>query len=127
MTNYLVGDYLIRIKNAARAGIKIVETDSSKFAVKVAETLKKMRVLDAVEVRDGKLISTLAYHKKEPMLMDLKLVSKPGLRRYVTFEEMKKRKRRNASELILSTSAGVMTSAEAGKQNLGGEVIAEVW
>ncbi len=127
MTNYRVGDYLIQIKNAARARRKTVEVESTKFLVKVSEVLKKMQVLDSSEVVDGKLISTLTYHKKEPMLIDLKLVSKPGLRRYVSQDDMKKRKRRNATELILSTSSGVMTGQEAAKKSLGGEVIAEVW
>lgn len=127
MNNYPVGDYLIRVKNAARAGRRETIVDNTKFIQKVAETLKKMQVLESIEIKDGKLISNLNYHKKEPMLIDLKLVSKPGLRKYVTYEDMGTRKRRNSTELVLSTSQGVMSSSEAGKKRLGGEVIAEVW
>jgi small subunit ribosomal protein S8 len=127
MNNYPVGDYLIRIKNAARAGRREAVVQNSKFIQKVAEALKKMQVLQAIETKDGMLISTLSYHKKEPMLIDLKLVSKPGLRKYITYEDMGTRKRRNSTELVLSTSHGVMSSSEAGKKRLGGEVIAEVW
>jgi len=127
MTNYPVGDYLIRIKNAARAKQREVEAPPSKFLLSVGQALKKVGVLEEVSQKDGVLVSRLAYHKKQPMLIDLKLVSSPGLRRYMSVDEIMGRKRRNASVLILSTPSGVMSSTEALKKNLGGEVIAEVW
>jgi small subunit ribosomal protein S8 len=127
MTNYPVGDYLIRIKNAARAERREVEMPTSKFTVSVAKALKKMGILEGHTEKDGVLVSQIAYHRKKPVLIDLKLVSKPGLRRYMNIDEVKTRKRRNASVLVLSTPAGVMGSKEAIKKNIGGEVIAEIW
>ena len=63
--------------------------------------------------------------KKElKVLLDLKLVSTPGLRIYMGVEELEKI--RKPSILILSTSKGVMSSREALKVRLGGEVIVEV-
>ena len=127
MTNYPVGDYLIRIKNAARAERREVETSSSKYLVAVATALKKLGVLESSVVTDGVLTSSLAYHKKKPVLMDLTLMSTPGLRKYMSVDEIATRKRRNASVLILSTPDGILSSTEALKKKVGGEAIAEIW
>ncbi len=127
MVNYPVGDYLIQIKNAAKAGRKEVVVKNSKFIKSVADALVRIRIIDAVEIKEDFLVSRLSYHKKEPVLVDLKLISKPGIRRYMNVEELSLRKRRNASKLIVSTPLGVMSSAEALKKNVGGEIIAEVW
>src|SRR3990167_429922 len=111
MTNYPVGDFLIRIKNAAKAGHKDVVVDSTGL-IKAVEKAKKLTL-------------RLTYKKKEPLLIDLKLVSKPGLRVYMSRDELQKRRR--SSILILTTPLGVMSSAKALKKGVGGEVIAEVW
>lgn len=127
MTNYPIGDFLIQIKNAARAGRKEVVTDTSKLKVAVANVLKEEKLLDEVKV-DGKTLSVrLTFHKKEAMLMDIKLVSKPGLRKYMSVDEVMGRRRRQASFLIISTPKGVMSSDKAMKQKTAGEVIAEIW
>lgn len=127
MTNYPVGDYLIRIKNAARAGRREIVVEKSKFVEAVGKALVKVKVLESVEAHDGNLVSQLAYHRKAPVLLDLRLVSKPGLRIYMSVDELSLRKRRNASKLLLSTPAGIMGSDEALKKNIGGEVIVEIW
>ncbi|KKS81021.1 MAG: 30S ribosomal protein S8 [Candidatus Woesebacteria bacterium GW2011_GWC1_43_10b] len=124
IVNYPVGDFFIRIKNAARAGHKEVVLPSTKFIKEIAKTLKKEGFLDSVSQDKGNLKISLAYRKKEPIIMDIKLISKPGLRRYVSADEISKR--RGASILILSTSKGVLSSQDALKARVGGEVIAEV-
>ncbi len=123
--NYPVGDFLIRIKNTVLASNREFDVASTKFIKQVAKVLEKARYLEKVEEKDGRLTIRLAYHKKEPVLMDIKLVSKPGLRVYMAADELEKKK--GPSVYILSTSKGVMTSREAIKHRLGGEVIAEVW
>ena len=127
MTNYPIGDYLIRLKNACMAENKVVSVDSSKLIASVAEILKKEGFLSDIALEDGILKSTLAFHKKSPLMIDLKLVSKPGLRVYRTFNDLKKRKRRRVSTLIISTNKGVMSSDDAIKAGVGGEVLAEIW
>ena len=127
MTNYPVGDYLIRIKNAARAGRREVVVKNARFVESVGKALVKAKILESVEASEGVLTSRLAYHKKAPTLLDLKLVSKPGLRIYMGLDELSTRKRRNASRLLLSTPEGILNSDEARKKGVGGEVIAEVW
>lgn len=123
-TNYPVGDFLVSLKNAAQAGQKVVELDGAKFLKSVALALKEAGYLDSVEVEDGKLKSSLAYRKKEPLLMDIKLVSKPGLRIYMGADDLAEKK--GPFSFIVSTSKGVMMSDDAVKKRLGGEVLAKV-
>lgn len=127
MNNYPVGDYLIQIKNAARGGRREVRVRKTRFIEAISEALVKMNILESYEILDGFLTCRLSYHRKAPRLINLALVSKPGLRRYMSVEAMQGRKRRNASVLLLSTPLGVMSSKEAIKKGVGGEVIAEVW
>ena len=123
--NYSIGDFLTRIKNAALAGKKEIEVDNTKFIENIAKVLKKEGILTEVKKKDGKLMAKLAYRKKEPILINLKLVSKPGLRIYMGADELSVI--RKPSFLVLSTPKGIMTSREAIKQRMGGEVIVEIW
>ncbi len=126
MTNYRVGDYLIQVKNAARAKKHEIIVDSTKMIKAISEVLKKEKVIDSFEEKDGKLIVKIAFRKKEPILFDLKLVSKPGLRIYKNAEEIMKRKDKSSS-FILSTSKGIISSEDVIKLKVGGELIAEIY
>ncbi len=123
-TNYTVGDFLITIKNAALANKKTVEVKESKMTKAVAEALLKLGFLSSVEPKDDLLFVSLAYKKKAPILSDIKLVSKPSLRVYWDLKKLKEY--RSPAVLLLSTSKGILSSKEALKEGLGGEVIAEV-
>jgi len=123
--NYSIGDFLIRIKNTALARRKEMKVDNTKLIENVAKVLKKEGILTEVKKKDGKLVVKLAYRKKEPILIDLRLVSKPGLRIYMGADELSAI--RKPSFLVLSTPKGIMTSREAIKQRIGGEVIVEIW
>ncbi len=125
MTNYPIGDFLIRVKNAAMAGGKDVEFQSNKLVFAVARVLEKSGYLGSVTNAKGKLSVTLAIKRKEPVIMDIKLVSKPGLRVYKNLDQLKDKK--GASTYIISTPKGVMSTKEAIKLGTGGEVIAEIW
>ena len=124
-SNYPVGDFLIRIKNAAMIGRKETSAGNTKLIQAVAESLKKLGYLDSVEVKDGKISVTLSYHQKKPILYDLKLVSKPGLRVYKNVDEIEAAK--GPFLLILSTNKGIMSSDQAVKERGGGEVLAKIW
>lgn len=124
MVNYPIGDFLIKIKNAALAGRSEVVMPYSKLVFKVAELLKKEKFLRDIKKNEGDLVVDLSYMKKQPVLVEMKLVSKPGRRVYKKVDELKKLK--GLLFYIISTPEGVMTSKEAIKKNLGGEVIAEI-
>lgn len=124
-TNYSLGDYLIRVKNASMVGQKSVTVQNLKLIASVAAVLKKEGYLSEVFKKDDLLTSELAFISKAPVLTNLKLVSKPGLRIYISARSLSQR--RSPSWLILSTSKGMLSSRAALKQNTGGEIIAEVW
>lgn len=124
MQNYPVGDFLIRIKNAALARGKEVEVYKSKFVKDVAKALKEEGFLDKVEEDRGKLKVTLAYAYKKPVVMDIKLISRPSLRVYKGSDELEKIKR--PTIFLISTSEGVISSKKAIKKRVGGEVLAEI-
>ena len=126
MVNYPLGDYLIQIKNIARAGKNEITVVSTKVIKSVSDVLKTEGFLESNKLEEGNLTSKLAIKNKQPVLFDLKLVSKPGLRIYKNFSEVKTRKDKS-SILILSTSKGIMSSTSAIKSRLGGEVIAEIY
>lgn len=125
LIGYPVGDFLIRLKNAAIAGHKEIESDNSKLISSVAACLKKASYLESMEVKGGKITVALAFRRKEPLLMDVKIVSKPGLRVYMGLEDVEKKK--GPSIMILSTPIGVVTAKDAIKSKVGGEVIAEIY
>lgn len=125
ITNYPVGDFLIRVKNVAMAKNKEVIVGSAKSLVAVSEALKRMGFVDNIKNEKGVLTVTLAFKDKKPRLMDLKLISKPGLRVYMGVEELESKK--SPSVYLVSTPKGVMSSLKAIKDRIGGEVIAEIW
>jgi small subunit ribosomal protein S8 len=122
--NYPVGDFLIQLKNAALARNQEVTVSNTKLIRAVADEMKRLGYLDKVEEKKGKLTAKLAFHKKEPLMNKVRLVSKPGLRIYVGADDLEKE--RGPSVFIISTPKGVMSSRKAIKERLGGEVIAEV-
>lgn len=126
MVTYLIGDSLIRIKNASLSRHKSVSVVNSKFVVAVVEALQRAGIVRDYEVAEDKRTVTvhIAYRKKEPVLMNLKLVSTPGLHLYMGAKELSDRKK--STSLILSTSKGVLTSKEAMKLGVGGEVLVEI-
>ncbi|OGM57956.1 30S ribosomal protein S8 [Candidatus Woesebacteria bacterium RIFCSPHIGHO2_12_FULL_46_16] len=124
MTNYPIGDFLIRIGNAAMAGKKEVSVASTKLIKETALALKKAGYLAEVEEKKGVLNVTLAIKSKKPVLLNIKLISRPGLRIYMGANDVGKK--RGPSRYLLTTPKGIMLSGEAIKANLGGEVIAEI-
>ena len=122
--NYPVGDFLIRIKNASIAGRKTVSVNKTSLIVDVAKTLVKLGFLQDMKV-DKKLVTVqIVYQNKKPLLTDIKLVSKPGLRIYKSADDLEKEKK--PTFIIITTSKGVLSKDEAIKMRVGGEVIAEI-
>jgi len=122
--NYPVGDFLIRLKNAGMAGKSVVSAKDSKLIRAVASALKKEGFIDEIKEEKGTITVKLSFRKKEPVLLDVKLVSKPGLRVYMNVEELIAKK--GPSIVVLSTPLGVVSGKDAIKKKVGGEVIAEV-
>lgn len=128
--NYSVSDMLIRIKNAALAGHKEVKIPYSKMNYSLSEILVKRGFIERIGVdkkKDKKeILIKFKFMKRKPVLGDLKIVSRPGLRAYVSKKKIP-RVLGGLGMAIISTSKGLMTAEEARIQGLGGELICEVW
>jgi len=124
-TNYPVGDFLIRVKNAAQAKNREVKGASGKKKVAIAKALVRAGFIEDVKAKDGILSLNLKFSHKSPVLMDIKLVSKPGKRVYYKLSDIEAKK--GPSTYFVSTPKGILTSKEAKKKGMGGEIIAEIW
>lgn len=124
VTNYSIGDFLIRLQNASMAKRKEVVAKSNKLIKASAETLKRAGMINEIKIDGSDIKVMLSYQKKEPVLERVQIVSKPGLRIYKTAAEIAENKK--PTFFLVSTPKGVLTSKEAIKENVGGEIIAEI-
>ena len=126
-----IADMLTRIRNGCQARKRSVDIPSSGFKKAVAEALLREKFIrDFKVVEDGKqgiLRVHLKYSKDgDSVIRGIRRISKPGLRRYVGAGEIP-RVRSNYGTAIISTPKGVLTSKEARRENVGGEVVCHVW
>jgi small subunit ribosomal protein S8 len=124
-----ISDFLTRFKNAARAGNEEFTAPYSKIKADIAHILKEEGYIWNYEVVTGKRTELKVKPKfvdGRSVLTDLKRVSKPGRRHYVGAGEIP-RVMSGLGISILSTSKGVMSSGSAKRQNLGGELLANIW
>lgn len=126
-----IGDMLTRIRNAG--SVKHVQTScpASKLKVAIAQVLSAEGFIGAVQTAEEgpkpNLILDLRYNDYGVCMIDgIRRVSKPGRRVYVGAAEVPTI-RNGLGMAILSTSKGVMCDRDARAQNVGGEVICEVW
>ena len=128
--NYIIGDFVIQLKNAALAHRKEVVAPYANLSKAVAQVLKKEGFVDAIteESVDGKrmLSVSLRYQRRKPAITDIDLVSKPSLRTYVGSSEIA-RKQGRSSTAILSTNVGILTGNDAIKKGVGGELLFKIW
>ena len=125
-----ISDFLIRFKNASRAGKEEFTAPFSKIKAEIARILKEEGYIWSYEVdTEGDFPSIrvkVRYIDGTPALTDLKKESKPGRRRYIGVDEIPK-VLGGLGIAILSTSQGLMAGHHAKKKNVGGELIASVW
>ncbi len=125
-----IADMLTRIRNGSRARHSEVRLPASKTKLAIARILKDEGFIDEFEeARNGthaELVVRLKYVGKVPVVSGLKRVSKPGLRVYAAKTDIP-RVLGGLGVVIVSTSQGIMTGAQARRSQLGGEVLAYVW
>ena len=126
-----IADFLTRIRNAYRAGNRIVEIPSSKMKVAITKILCEKGYILSYKVVEGTPYNTikiaLKYHPqtKVAAIKKIERISKPGLRKYTDVKDMP-RVLNGLGIAILSTSKGIITDKEAKQLNVGGEVICYV-
>ena len=128
--NYILGDFVIQLKNAALAHRKAVVAPYANINKAVATVLKKEGFVDSVseETIDGKrmLSVSLRYQRRKPAITDIDLISKPSLRTYIAAHEIGSKQGRSTTA-ILSTNAGVLSGNDAMKKGVGGELLFKIW
>lgn len=128
--NYVIGDFVIQLKNASLAHKKAMVVPYANLSKAVAQVLKKEGFLEEVkeETIDGhRMLSvSLRFQNRKPAITNVHLVSKPSLRTYVKPGEIA-RKQGRATTAVLSTNVGVLTGKEAIKKGVGGELLFQIW
>jgi small subunit ribosomal protein S8 len=125
-----IADFLTRLRNATRSGKAEVVAPFSKMKGEIARILKEEGFVTSVEVDKSQSMPQIRVGLKfvgsRSVITDLQRVSRPGLRRYVGADDIPK-VLSGVGISILSTSSGVMSSREARRKNVGGELLAFVW
>jgi small subunit ribosomal protein S8 len=127
-----IADYLTRLRNAIKANHRVVEIPSSKIKKEITKVLYEKGYIQSYRFDDtsvqGTIKIALKYNPttKQSAIVNLQRISKPGLRKYVHFENLP-RVLNGLGVAILSTSKGVITEKEAKNLNVGGEVLCYVY
>ena len=124
-----IADMLTCVRNANLALKPEVVVRHSKLKENVARILKQEGFIVDYQVSDEKLKKlqiTLKIKGRKGVIEGIKKISKPGLRHYVSADEIP-RVLGGLGISIISTSKGVITGQEARAQKIGGEVLVHVW
>ena len=129
--NDALSDMLARIKNAHKAKKSSTSCYSSKLNTNVLSVLKDegyIRDFKSIEVREGinSIKIELKYHNGQPVIKKIKRISKPGIRVYSKINELQK-PYGGLGISIISTPKGVMSDQKARANNVGGEILCEVF
>lgn len=126
-----IADMLTRIRNAGRAKFNSVDIPSSKLKVEIARVLKEegfVRNFQLIEdSKQGILRIFLKYTQEEKnTIIGMERISRPSRRVYAKGKEVKP-VLNGMGISIVSTSRGLMTDKKARKENVGGEILCQVW
>src|ERR1017187_3135683 len=126
-----IGDMLTRVRNAALARHPKVDVPASRLKMDIARILKEEGFITNFKLaEDGAKRSIRIYLKytpgNVPLISRIERVSRPGCRVYVGSKEVP-RVLGGLGVNILTTPRGVMSGATARKENVGGEVLCQVW
>ena len=126
-----IGDMFSRIRNGQMRSLNSIVIPSSKFRKNILEILKKEGYIKDffIEKSENNKISlkiSLKYYEWDPVIKEIKRISKPGRRVYSRANSIPK-VMNGLGLAILSTPKGVMSDVEARKQNVGGEIICRVF
>ena len=129
--NDSLSDMLARIKNAHKANKTFTSCFKSKLNLNVLSVLKAegyIRDFKDVELRKGinNIKIDLKYYNGIPVIKKIKRISKPGIRVYSKISELQK-SYGGLGISIISTPKGVMSDQKARDNNVGGEILCEVF
>ena len=127
-----IADYLTRLRNAIKAGKRVVEIPASNIKKEITKILfEQGYILNYKfegEVPSVTIKIALKYDKltKQPAITKIGRISSPGLRQYAGADDLP-RVLNGLGIAIVSTSKGLMTNKKAKAENIGGEVLCYVY
>ena len=127
-----IADMLTRVRNANRMKFRSVNAQLSRVNLEVVKVLKRTGYISGFDVKkDANKKDVLKIYLKYTdtkgrIIQDLQRVSKPGRRIYVSSKKIPK-VFNGFGVAIVSTPRGIMTDKEARQQNVGGEIVCNVW
>jgi len=127
-----IADMLTRVRNANRMKFRSVNARLSRMNLEIVKVLKRTGYISGFDVKkDANKKDVLKIYLKYTdtrgrIIQDLQRVSKPGRRIYVSSKKIP-RVYNGFGVAIVSTSRGIMTDKEARQQNVGGEILCNVW
>ena len=126
-----IGDMLTRIRNGQMRSLNKIDVPFSNFRSKILEVLKKEGYIIDFKIDENKskiksIFVNLKYYEGQPVIKEIKRISKPGRRVYSRANSIPKIQN-GLGMAIISTSQGVMSDIEARKNNIGGEIICKVF
>lgn len=124
-----IADMLTRIRNAYMAKKHNVLVPFSNIKFEIAKILEKENYIGKIEVIENKFKDIkieLKYIEKKPAIMKIDRVSTPGRKIYVSKDKLPK-VLNGLGIAVISTSQGLMTNREAKKNNVGGEILCQVY
>lgn len=129
--NDLLSDMLARIRNGQMANLAKISCPASHLLVNVLAVLKKEGYITDYARKDldagkAEIEIELKYYEGEPVIKEIKRISKPGRRDYSKITQLPQF-HNGLGIAILSTSKGVMSDYDARLANVGGEVLCSVF
>jgi small subunit ribosomal protein S8 len=126
-----IADMLTRVRNAITARHQKVDVPASKLKMELARILKEEGYILNYKMADDGAQKTIRLYLKytaanQPAISNIQRVSRPGCRVYVGSKEIP-RVLGGLGINILTTPRGLMTGRDARKENLGGELLCQVW
>ena len=126
-----IGDMIRRIRNAQMRSLSSVKIPGSKFRASILDVLKKEGYISdytfLTDVKDkNSLTVSLKYDNGNPVIKEIKRVSKPGRRIYAKADSIPIIQN-GLGLAIVSTSKGIMSDNDAKNKNIGGEIICRVF
>jgi len=126
-----IGDMFSRIRNGQMRSLDSIDIPSSNFRQNILKILKEEGYINDYYIEKSKnnkinLKINLKYYEGDPVIKEIKRISKPGRRVYSRANSIP-RVMNGLGLAILSTPKGVMSDTEAKKNNVGGEIICRVF
>jgi len=127
-----IADMLTRVRNANRMKFRSVNAQLSRMNLEIVKVLKRTGYISGFDVKkDAHKKDVLKIYLKYTdargrVIQDLQRVSRPGRRIYVSSKKIPK-VYNGFGVAIVSTPRGIMTDKEARQQNVGGEIVCNVW